>query len=204
MLYLSQFQGEICGPAKSFTNVSARLSDDGKILHILVQYVEEKSKVEDLDPSIFSPSNGDSAGPGSSNFLNIVEWIEFDCGNLNQAKKTETETQTQNAVSSKFERLRRYAFLGEIEYLELVQSGILCFGEDKSFQLLYDSEGYFLMLANKYHTSEMADFMLLLWQIRNNRKRSEGTYSLKDFLSKICRFKDVEFWQMAKFAIITI
>lgn len=135
------FQGEICGPAKSFTNVSARLSDDGKILHILVQYVEEKSKVEDLDPSIFSPSNGDAAGPGSSNFLNIVEWIEFDCGNLNQAKKTETETQTQNAVSSKFERLRRYAFLGEIEYLELVQSGILCFGEDKSFQLLYDSEG---------------------------------------------------------------
>ena len=156
MLYLSQFQGEICGPAKSFTNVSARLSDDGKMLHILVQYVEEKSKVEDLDPSIFSPSNGDSAGPGSSNFLNIVEWIEFDCGNLNQAKKT--ETQTQNAVSSKFERLRRYAFLGEIEYLELVQSGILCFGEDKSFQLLYDSEGYFLMMANEYHTSEMADF----------------------------------------------
>ena len=204
MLYLSQFQGEICGPAKSFTNVSARLSDEGKILHILVQYVEEKSKVEDLDPSIFSPSNGDSAGPGSSNFLNIVEWIEFDCGNLNLAKKTETETQTQNAVSSKFERLRRYAFLGEIEYLELVQNGILCFGEDKSFQLLHDSEGYFLMLANKYHTSEMADFMLLLWQIRNNRRRSEGTYSLKDFLSKICRFKDVEFWQMAKFAIITI
>ena len=161
-LYLSQFQGEICGPAKSFTNVSARLSDDGKILHILVQYVEEKSKVEDLDPSIFSPSNGDAAaGPGSSNFLNIVEWIEFDCGNLNQAKKPETETQTQNEVSSKFERLRRYAFLGEIEYLELVQSGILCFGEDKSFQLLYDSEGYFLMLANKYHTSEMADFYVV-------------------------------------------
>ena len=158
MLYSSQFQGEICGPAKSFTNVSARLSDDGKILHILVQYVEEKSKLEDLDPSIFSPSNGDAAGQGSSNFLNIVEWIEFDCGNLNQAKKTETETQTQNAVSSKFERLRRYAFLGEIEYLELVQSGILCFGEDKSFQLLYDSKGYFLMLANKYSISEISDF----------------------------------------------
>ena len=90
-----------------------------------------------------------------------MEWIEFDCGNLNQAKKPETETQTQNEVSSKFERLRRYAFLGEIEYLELVQSGILCFGEDKSFQLLYDSEGYFLMLANKYHTSEMADFYVV-------------------------------------------
>ena len=112
-------------------------------------------KVEDLDPSIFSPSNGDAAGPGSSNFLNIVEWIEFDCGNLTLAKKTKTEaeTETQNAVSSKFERLRRYAFLGEIEYLELVQSGILCFGEDKSFQLVYDSEGYFLMLANKWRFS---------------------------------------------------
>jgi hypothetical protein len=29
----------------------------------------------------------------------------------------------------------------------------LCFGEDKSFQLVYDSEGYFLMLANKWRFS---------------------------------------------------
>ena len=112
---------EICGQSKPFSNVSSILSGDGKKLHILVLYIEEKSKIENLE-KVDSPGE-------SSNFVNMVEWLELDCTDLSSLANKE----------SKFERQRRFAFFGEIEHLELTENALLYFGEDKSFQLLYDS-----------------------------------------------------------------
>jgi len=115
------FEAEISVQSEAFSNVSSILSCDGKKLHLLVLYIKEKSQIEELVK--------EHSSDGSSNFVNMVEWIEVNCTNLSSLTDRE----------SNFERLRRFAFFGEIEHLELTENSILYFGEDKSFQLLYDS-----------------------------------------------------------------
>ncbi len=105
---------EKCGNLKPFRVASSLFSTDKKCLSVLIHGIEEKAKVNNLHEAIKAKA---------SNFVNIVEWFEF------------------NASTFKLERCRSYAFLGEIESLELCHSGILYFGEDKSFQLLNDSAG---------------------------------------------------------------
>ena len=106
----------ICGVKRSFTVLSSLLWTEEKFanLSVLLMYIEDKSKVENLQVK------------SSGNFVHVVEWVTF--------KLDDTD-------SCQLSRVKRFAFLGEIESLELDQNGILYLGEQKPFQLLYDSEG---------------------------------------------------------------
>lgn len=84
---------------------------DAKNNDVLLIKVEDKSKIEGLKSE------------NANNFVNVVEWLTFD------------------AEFSKLDRVRRFAFMGEIELLELSGQGILYFGEHKPFELLFDSSG---------------------------------------------------------------
>ena len=110
------FEDEICGKNRPFSLKSAHLTKDEKTLHVLVTSVEEASKIENLDDTMKKNMKG--------TYLNLVEWVEFEL-----------------VSGYKIERVRRYVFLGEIETLEVSPKGILYLGEDKSFQLIFDSAG---------------------------------------------------------------
>ena len=103
----------ICGVKRSFTVLSSLMSSADCISALLL-YIEDKSKIENLRVK----SNG--------NFVHVVEWVTFKLDDANPC-----------VLSS----VKRFAFLGEIESLELDRNGILYLGEQKPFQLLYDSEG---------------------------------------------------------------
>ena len=112
------FHDEICGKNRPFVVLSASFAEEGEKLSCLLNYVEEKSLVEGLDTENL---------PESVNFINVVEWLIF-----------------SRAASSGWtlDRVRRFAFFGGIEYLQLDPSAsyILC-STDKPFKLLFDSSG---------------------------------------------------------------
>ena len=87
---------------------------NGEMINVAIQYIEEKSKVSLKEDVISS----------APNYVNVIEWLI-----LSGAEKLELE------------RLRRFVFFGDIEYVELSKDALLYFGEDKAFYLVYDSAG---------------------------------------------------------------
>ena len=107
----------ICGVKRSFTVLTTLMwTEEITYLSVLLMYIEDKSKIENLQVK------------SSGNFVHVVEWVTFKLDDTDQ-------------LSCQLSRVKRFAFLGEIETLELDQNGILYLGEQKPFQLLYDSEG---------------------------------------------------------------
>ena len=92
---------------------------NGEMINVAIQYIEEKSKVS-LKEDVIS---------NAPNFVNVIEWLVLKPCSTNAAEKLELE------------RLRRYVFFGDIEYVELSKDALLYFGEDKTFYLVYDSAG---------------------------------------------------------------
>lgn len=105
------FEDDLCGKTRPLRILTS--STDEKVLHIIAHYIMDKTQVENLDKCLAEKA---------SNFVNVIEWLELDSSN-------------------KIDRCRRFIFLGEVESIESAVDGILFFGEDKSFQLIYDSAG---------------------------------------------------------------
>ena len=59
--------------------------------------------------------------------MNIIEWITFSV--------------KHDLTSIDLDRIKRYAFYGEIEYVELCKESMLFFGQDLPFQIVFDSAG---------------------------------------------------------------
>ena len=91
---------------------------NGKMIHVAIQYIEEKSKVSLKEDVISS----------APNFVNVVEWLVL-------------KPCSSGAEKFELDRLRRYVFFGDLEYVELSKDALLYFGEDKAFFLVYDSAG---------------------------------------------------------------
>lgn len=120
--WTTTFHDEICGSNRPFVVASAAVSSDDngmKMIHCLLIYVEEISKVE----------NSPTSDKGSQ-FANVVEWISL-------VESAETCISTW-----KLARVRRYLFNGSIDFLDLGNncSSILC-STDKPFKIVFDSEG---------------------------------------------------------------
>jgi hypothetical protein len=99
----------------------------GKTLNVLLIYVEDKSKIDNLKTADDSKA---------VNFVNVIEWMTIGL--------------EQDGGIVKLDHLRRFVFFGEIELAQLVlpdsnaaaaDPGFLCLGDQKSFQLVYDSAG---------------------------------------------------------------
>ncbi len=118
-----KFEEEICGKApRPFVIASAAVrKTEGAVertLSCLIQYVEEKSSIEGLDRIKNIPE--------SAQFINVVEWMTFASGERCWG----------------LDRVRRFAFLGSTDYLQLTPTGtamICC--TDKTFDLVFDSSG---------------------------------------------------------------
>ena len=97
-------------------------------LHVLLHYVEDKNKVEDAKV------------PPNVNHLNVVEWMSF----------VEPPSDPPTCIASwQLDRVRRFAFQGSLDYIDLVGTskaeqdsclGFWCLTE-KPFSLIYDSSG---------------------------------------------------------------
>ena len=117
------FKDEVCGKDQPFSIISSCLNN--KVLHCILQHVEEKDKVlcdkkQKVEPKV--------------NFVNVLEWMTF--------------IEMDDGWS--LDRVRRMAFYGSIDYLELNQkieaseqcsdASLLCVTE-KPFEMIYDSAG---------------------------------------------------------------
>lgn len=95
------------------------IAGKAKSVHCLLHYVEEKSKVDGLDPAKVSEKY---------QFVNVIEWMTFgaevECWGL--------------------ERVRRFAFIGDVDYVQLIdvaESIRMTVATDKPFFHIYDSSG---------------------------------------------------------------
>ena len=115
------FNDQVSGPQRSFLVVASHLSSTDKLLHVLLQYVEAKAKVEGLKDV-------------PENHVNVVEWMSFQ----------EPSTDPPSCITSwQLDRVRRFAFQGSLDYIDLakpVTTGFWCLTE-KPFHLLFDSSG---------------------------------------------------------------
>ncbi len=109
----------IFGRGQPFMVASATVADAGAgektELHCLVNYVEEKEKVENL-----------KADKSAANFVNVVEWMclarSGNCWGL--------------------DRLRRFAMFGSVDYLQLEKGGETFYvATEKPFAKVFDSAG---------------------------------------------------------------
>ena len=103
------------GKAKPFCVLSSLLSEDQTTISVLLLYVEDKKNLDGLEHDIKNTFVN----------VNVVEWVTL---------------QIEGSKCA-LERVKRFAFHGEVESLDLCQHGIMYLGEEKPFQLLYDSNG---------------------------------------------------------------
>ena len=123
----TSFKDDVCGKRRSFSVVSSLCYQ--KTLHCLLQYVEERDKV-------LSGNKTQEAMP-KVNFVNVIEWMTF--------------VETDDGWT--LDRVRKFAFYGGIDYIELHNAFekkerrdgayLLCI-TDKPFILTYDSAGAIL------------------------------------------------------------
>ncbi len=120
----SVFSGEICGTRRPFVVTSAVAlpgaeGEGDRSLHCLLSYVEEKEKVEGLKAT---------SATKNINFVNVVEWISFSYSSDNS--------------SWELDRVRRFAFYGSADYLQLEKDGAVAYAAtEKPFVKVFDSAG---------------------------------------------------------------
>ena len=117
----SVFGEQICGLERPFVVTSAVATEEDKEgkkeLHCLVKYVEEKEKVDGLKPDKV---------PARVNFVTVVEWMSFSCA----------------GDCWGLDRLRRLAFFGAVDYLQLENGGENVYvATEKAFLKVFDSMG---------------------------------------------------------------
>ena len=63
------YEAETCGSQRPFVVVSSLLSADEKTIQILLHYIEDKSKVENMDKAVLEKA---------ANFVNVVDWVTLE------------------------------------------------------------------------------------------------------------------------------
>ena len=117
------FKDDVCGKNRSYSLVSSSMNQN--TLHCLVQYVEGKETI--TNTYIIEEMS-------KVNFINVIEWMTFE----------------ESSSGWNLDRVRKFAFFGGIEYIELQQSVtenkrcdeayFLCI-TNKPFKLMFDSAG---------------------------------------------------------------
>lgn len=123
------FHDEVCGARRPFAVSSSCLTSPSssppggiKTLTIILNYVEERSKLPDLK------------GFDEATFVNVVEVLSF---------VEPSGDKTTCIASWNLDQVRKFAFTGTLDYLEFSRptcSGFYCLTE-KPFKMFYDSSG---------------------------------------------------------------